>query len=151
MRDLLRLLDFLRKKKKDWSRGVQQNTRSQVQIDKVEKKIQICTIKYRAAHSALGALAQILEKGDSWQMEFKQLDNDHIKGLPSEGWGEGTRTLSWIWMTPGVVNPDSELNRPQLIDGGFCVVPICGDVNLPFLDSIASSMVSHSCSCYEMV
>jgi hypothetical protein len=38
MRDLLRLRDFLIKKKKNWSRGVQQNTRSQSEINKAEKK-----------------------------------------------------------------------------------------------------------------
>jgi hypothetical protein len=118
MRDLLRLRDFLIKKKKNWSRGVQQNTRSQSEINKAEKKIQACTVKYRAAHSALCVLAEILKKGNTWSMKFQQLKNDHVKGLPAEGWGEGTRTLSWIWMAPGVVNP--EMNKPQLIDGALC-------------------------------
>ena len=118
MRDLLRLRDFLIKKKKNWSRGVQQNTHSQSEINKAEKKIQACTSKYRAAHSALCVLAQILEKGYSWSTEFQQLKDNHVKGLPAEGWGEGTRTLSWIWMVPGVVDP--EMNKPQLIDGVLC-------------------------------
>ena len=118
MRDLLRLRDFLIKKKKNWSRGVQQNTRSQSEINKVEKKIQACTAKYRTAHSALRVLAEILKKGNTWSLEFQQLKDDHVKGLPAEGWGEGTRTLSWIWMVPGVVNP--EMNKPQLIDGALC-------------------------------
>jgi hypothetical protein len=118
MRDLLRLRDFLIKKKKNWSRGVQQNTRSQSEINKAEKKIQACIAKYRAAHSALCVLAEILKKGNAWSMEFQQLKDDHVKGLPAEGWGEGTRTLSWIWMAPGVVNP--EMNKPQLIDGALC-------------------------------
>ena len=118
MHDLLRLQDFLIKKKKNWSRGVQQNTRSQSEINKAEKKIQACAAKYRAAHTALCVLAQILKKGNSWSMEFQQLKDDHIKGLPAEGWGEGTRTLSWIWKAPGVDNP--EVNKPQLIDGTLC-------------------------------
>ena len=117
MRDCLRLLDFLIKKKKNWSRGVQQNTRSQTEINKAEKKVKACAAKYRTAHSALCALAQILKKGISWSMELKQLNNDDIKGLPAEGWGEGTRTLSWIWMAPGVASP--EMNKPQLIDGAL--------------------------------
>ena len=118
MRDLLRLRDFLIKNKKNWSRGVQQNTRSQSEINKAQKKIQACTTKYRAAHSALRILAKILEKGDAWSMEFRQLNDDDVSGLPAEGWGEGTRTLSWIWMAPGVDN--SETNKPQLIDGALC-------------------------------
>jgi hypothetical protein len=122
MRDLLRLRDFLIKKKKNWSRGVQQNTRSQSEINKAEKKIQACTAKYRAAHSALCVLAEILEKGNTWSMEFQLLKNDHVKGLPAEGLGEGTRSLSWIWMAPGVVNP--EMNRPQLIDGALFLISV---------------------------
>ena len=118
MRDLLRLRDFLIKNKKNWSRGVQQNTRSQSEINNAQKKIQACTTKYRAAHSALRILAEILEKGDTWSMEFRQLNDDDVSGLPAEGWGEGTRTLSWIWMAPGVDN--SETNKPQLIDGALC-------------------------------
>jgi hypothetical protein len=117
MCDLLRLRDFLIKKKKNWSRGVQQNTRSQSEINKADKKIQACAAKYRAAHSALCVLAEILKKGNTWSMEFQQLKDDHIKGLPAEGLGEGTRTLSWIWMAPGLVNP--EMNKPQLIDGAL--------------------------------
>ena len=120
MRDLLRLQDFLIQKKKNWSRGVQQNTRSQSEINQAQKKIQACTTKYRAAHSALHILAEILEKGNTWSVEFRQLNDDDIKGLPAEGWGEGTRTLSWIWIAPGVVNP--EINKPQLIDGAWLSV-----------------------------
>ena len=63
-------------------------------------------------------------------MEFQQLKDDHIKSLPAEGWGEGTKTLSWIWMTPGVANP--EMNKPQLIDGALCEIPNISDVDLPF-------------------
>ena len=89
LHDLLRLRDFLIKKKKNWSRGVQQNTRSQSEINKADKKIQACTAKYRTAHSALCVLAQILGKGNSWSVEFQQLKDDHIKSLPAEGLGEG--------------------------------------------------------------
>jgi hypothetical protein len=120
LRDLLCLRDFLIKKKKNWSRGVQQNTRSQSEINKAEKKIRACTAKYRSAYSALCVLAQILGKGNSWSVEFQQLKDDHIKGLPADGLGEGTRMLSWIWMAPGVVNVNPEMNKPQLIDGTLC-------------------------------
>ena len=127
MRDLLRLLDFLTKKKKNWSRGVQQNTRSQSEINKAEKKIKACAAKYQSAYSALCFLGQIMGKENSWTMEFQELKDDHIKGLPAEGWGEGTRTLSWIWMAPGVVSP--EMNKPQLIDGACDAFPV-SNVNL---------------------
>ena len=54
----------------------------------------------------------------NWSMEFRQLNDDDIRALPTEGWGKGTRTLSWIWIAPGVDNP--EMNKPQLIDGALC-------------------------------
>ena len=85
---------------------------------KHRKKIQACTTKYHAAHSALHILAEILEKGSTWSMEFQQLNDDDIRALPTDGWGKGTRTLSWIWIAPGVDNP--EMNKPQLIDGALC-------------------------------
>ena len=109
---------ILIKKKKNWSRGVQQNTWSQSEINKAEKKIKACTAKYHSAHSALCVLGQILGKGNSWRTEFQELKDDHVKSLPAEGWGKGTRAVSWIWMAPGVVN--TEMNRPQLIDGAWC-------------------------------
>ena len=150
MRDLLHLQDFLiRKKKKklvSWctakyvlSIGDQQST---------EKKNQACTTKYHAAHSALHILAEIMENGSTWSMEFRQLNDDDIRALHTDGWGEGTRTLSWISIAPVVDNP--EMNKPQLIDGALCDSDI-SVVNFEFLNSITNSMVSHSCSCYEMV
>ena len=96
LRDLLRLWDFLIKKKKNLSRGVQQNTRSQSEINKAEKKIQACTAKYLAAHSALCILVQILGKGSSWSMEFQQLKDDHIKSILGFGWFLVWPTLRWI-------------------------------------------------------
>ena len=118
MHDLLHLQDFLIKKKKNWSHGVQQNTCSQLEINKAQKKIQACTTKYCAAHSALRILAEILEKGSTWSMEFQQLNDNDVRAIPTDGWGEGTRTLFWIWIAPGVDNP--EMNKPQLIDGALC-------------------------------
>ena len=87
MHDLLHLQDFLIKKKKDWSHGVQQNTCSQLEINKAQKKIHACTTKYHAAHSALHILAKILEKGSTWSMEFQQLNDNDVRAIPTDGWG----------------------------------------------------------------
>ena len=119
MCDLLCLWDFLIKRKKKtglvvYSKIHALNRRS----TKHRKKIQACTTKYHAAHSALRILAEILEKGSTWSMEFQQLNDDDIRALPTDDWGKGTRTLSWIWIAPGVDNP--EMNKPQLIDGALC-------------------------------
>jgi hypothetical protein len=115
IRQNLRLRDFLLKKKKDWSRGVRENTRSQTAITQATNKVTAFTTKYRAARTALGNLAPLLNKGDKWSSEFLLLQDADIKGLPAEGWGEGTRKLSWIWMSQGVSN--AEMDEPQLIDG----------------------------------
>ena len=115
VRQNLRLRDFLLKKKKDWSRGVRENTRSQTAIAQATNKVTAFATKYRVARVALGILAPLLGKEDAWNSEFPILHDDDIKGLPAEGWGEGTRKLSWIWMSRGVSDPDTD--EPQLIDG----------------------------------
>lgn len=119
IRENLRLRDFLLKKKKDWSRGVRENTRSQTVITQAVNKVTASATKYRIARTALSNLAPLLEKEDKWSSEFLTLQEDDIKGLPAEGWGEGTRKLSWIWMSQGVSDPEKD--EPQLIDGSWFV------------------------------
>ncbi|KIL55356.1 hypothetical protein M378DRAFT_182256 [Amanita muscaria Koide BX008] len=113
LRQNLRLRDFLQKRKKDWARGVRQNTRSQALINQANTKIAASAAKYRVARIALGQLAPILNKGSSWMSGLCKLRESDIEGLPAEGWGEGWRTLSWIWMIAGITN---ESSPPQLID-----------------------------------
>ena len=102
MCDLLHLQDFLIRKKKTglmvYSKICALNRRS----TKHRKKNQACTTKYHAAHSALHILTEIMENGSTWSMEFWQLNDDDVRALPTDGWGEGTRTLSWIWIAPEV-------------------------------------------------
>ncbi|KAM6490840.1 hypothetical protein JOM56_013709 [Amanita muscaria] len=113
LRQNLRLRDFLQKRKKDWARGVCQNTRSQALINQANTKIAASAAKYCVARIALGQLAPILNKGFLWTSELHELKETDIEGLPVEGWGEGRRTLSWIWMTVGITD---ESSPPQLID-----------------------------------
>ena len=114
LRQNLRLHDFLKKKKRDWARGVRQNTRSQALIDQANAKIAATATKYRVAYMALHQLAPILNKGLSWTSKLRELRESDIVGLPAKGWGEGRRTLSWIWMMTGVTD---ETSTPQLVDG----------------------------------
>ena len=148
LRDSLRLKDYLLKTKKKSSRGVRENTRSQTQIDNAVKKVKSAAIKYRVARMALTTLAPILGKDDRWCSELKVLEDDDIRGLPVEGLGEGTRTLSWIW-TSAPISSD-EAAEPRMVDG----------LNIPFpslvkfinrsCSSIACSMVPLPSACYEV-
>ena len=115
LRQNLRVRDFLTKKKKDWARGVRQNTRSQTLILKTQGKIVAFATRYCVARNALSQLALPLQKGSLWNSEFRLLNDGDIQGLPAEGWGEGRRTLSWIWTTEGV--SDTTDYEPQLNDG----------------------------------
>jgi hypothetical protein len=115
LRDNLRLKEYLSKTKKQSSRGVRENTRSQTQINNVVKKIQTAAIKYRVARSALSALTPILGKDNKWSSELQVLKDNDIRSLPVEGLGEGSRTLSWIW-TSAPVSSD-EAAEPQMVDG----------------------------------
>ena len=121
LRDSLRLKDYLLKKKKTSSRGVRENTRSQTQISNAVKKVKTAAIKYRVARKALITLAPILGKDDNWCSELRVLEDNDVRGLPVEGLGEGTRTLSWIW-TSGPISSD-EAAEPQMVDG----------LNIPYL------------------
>ncbi|KAF8341780.1 hypothetical protein F5887DRAFT_1076370 [Amanita rubescens] len=116
LRQNIYLRDFLLKKKKDWSRGVRQNTRSQTLIDRAKTKVIACAAKYRIARIALGQLAPILDNDDSWATELRDLSESDIEGLPAEGWGEGRRRLSWIWVVAGVGAGDGTHSQP-LADG----------------------------------
>lgn len=117
LRQNLYLRDFLWKKKKEWSRGVRENTRSQVVIDRANAKITASATKYRIARIALCQLAPILNKDSkSWASELCELLEGDIEGLPAEGWGEGRRRLSWIWITAGVGVGNGSHSQP-LADG----------------------------------
>jgi hypothetical protein len=118
LRQNLRMRDFLLKKKKDWARGVRENTRSQTLINQTISKIASSATKYRVARAALKKLAPILGKEDTWDTEFRVLKEDEIQGLPAEGWGEGRRSLSWIWMA-AEASVSSESDQPRLNDSMF--------------------------------
>lgn len=115
LRDSLRLKDYLWKTKKKSSRGVRENTRSQTQMNNAVKKVKTAAIKYRVARMALVALAPILGKDNKWCSDLQDLRDDDIRGLPVEGLGEGTKTLSWIWTTVPISS--DEAAEPQMVDG----------------------------------
>lgn len=102
LRQNLRLDSFLMKKKKDWDRGVKQNTRSQTVIKQNMAKVNEGALKYRVARAALVKLAPLLGKSHGWAQALQPLADEDVRGLPVQGLGEGKRTMSWIWTSPGV-------------------------------------------------
>jgi hypothetical protein len=145
LRDSLRLKDYLLKNKKKNSRGVRENTRSQTQINNAVKKIKTAAIKYRVAHIALNALAPILGKDNKWCSELQVLKDDDIRGLPVEGLGEGSRTLSWIW-TSAPISSD-EAVEPQMVDG--LTIPLLSLIN--FINSSPSQRCAFNGAALEHV
>lgn len=119
LRQYLRLETFLRKRKKDWDRGVRQNTRSQTAVRQSQVKIEASSAKYRAAHGALCHLAPLLSKPDAWTKVLKPLADDDVKGIPLAGIGEGRVRLSWIWLTAGA----GETDQVGMHDG-MCVTQV---------------------------
>lgn len=118
MRQNLRLDSFLIKRKKDWSRGVRQNTRSQTTIQRNLAKVKTAVEKYRNAHAALMALQPLLGKPPRWAETLKVLKDEDVRGMPVSGIGEGRARLSWIWLSPGVAGGEAE--EPGLHDG-MCI------------------------------
>jgi hypothetical protein len=137
----LRLRDFLIKKKKDWSRGVRQNTRSNTVISQAIKKIEFSKTKYRVARNALKGLAPLLEKGEGWILEFRDLRDGDVVGLPATGLGEGWKSLSWIWITQGTY-PGPGAQEHQLADGIRFLISKLHVNGANSITSFATSVVS---------
>lgn len=99
--------------------GQRQNTRARSTISHVEAKIDSDVARYHAAYTALSALSSILEK-QNWNQEFRVLSRDDVRGISQgiEGSTEGTRQLSWIWVTQGVgTNAEQKMQ-----DGMFLII-----------------------------
>jgi len=118
IRQHLRLDSYLTKRKKDWDRGVRQNTRSMTTIEHNLSKMRAAVEKYRTAHRALTALESLITTSGQWKTVLKELADGDIRGLPVQGLGEGKRMLSWIWTASGVLGgePTGD-DDPSLHDG----------------------------------
>ena len=119
----------------------------QIQINNAVKKVKAATIKYCVARLALVILTPILGKDNKWCSELQILWDNDIRGLPVEGLGKGTRTLSWIW-TSGPISSD-EAAKPQMVDGLY--IPLSSFIK--FINSsfsTAHSMVSLLSTSYEV-
>ncbi|KIY44623.1 hypothetical protein FISHEDRAFT_77365 [Fistulina hepatica ATCC 64428] len=108
MQRSLRLNSYLAKSKRDWSRGVAANTRSQTAIQRVDQHIRGHISQYHDARTALKVLTQSLNKGGSWAIRFRELSDEDVRPLPVDGLGEGGRASSWIWRVGSMGQGTSE-------------------------------------------
>lgn len=97
----LRLLSFMTKDKKDWSRGVRANTRAGTAISNTRQRIRNTGEVYRTARAAIHNLSPLLQKGEQWTTTFRHLTDSDLTRLPVDRLdvGEGTLKISWIWTT----------------------------------------------------
>jgi hypothetical protein len=73
------------------------NTRARSLISQFRSKVMRTANCYRAAYKAL----LVLDPNGEWITRLKELKDDDIKGpRRDEEEAEGTRQLSWIWLTP---------------------------------------------------
>jgi hypothetical protein len=87
-------------------------------IVRASSKVEASAAKYRASRIALTQLAPYLGKeDDAWGTEFLVLTDKDITGLPMEGWGEGSRSLSWIWTMAEATATGDPDDQPRLTDG----------------------------------
>ncbi|KAF7971367.1 hypothetical protein HWV62_21322 [Athelia sp. TMB] len=103
LRQQLRLKAHLLGFKFRFDRGQKQNLRSSDVVSRVRVKIDESADRYRSAREALISLdAHIGEVG--WEVLLPVLADDDIRQLGEGrvGESEGTRTLSWIWLSRGI-------------------------------------------------
>ena len=77
--------------------GQKANTRARSLITRFQSKVMHTANRYRAARQALLAL----DPHGGWIMRLRELKADDVKGPKrDDDEAEGTRQLSWIWLTP---------------------------------------------------
>ena len=112
IRGHLEVRAHLYKFKDRFARGQHANTRSQALIKAINAKIDSDAERYRAAYSAINALAVPLIK-THWQTNLRPLLNVDIRHVTEseQAETEGRRKLSWIWSANASPNvPDATGN-----------------------------------------
>lgn len=130
LRRYLRLRSYLLKRKDMYSRGVAQNTRSNVAIQRAQKQINWAASKYRRVRGLLVALRPIsldLRARPSWQNDLSVLSDQDIRGLSDGLFGdsEGSRTISWIWMSTSHSAGTDNIEKDEHLQEGLCSSQIC--------------------------
>lgn len=142
LRRHLRLRSYLLKRKDMYSRGVAQNTRANVAIQRAQKQINWAASKYRRVRGLLIALRPIsldLQARPSWQNDLLVLGDKDIRGLSEGLFGdsEGSRTISWIWMsTSHTTGTDNIENDEHLQEGMIPLASLDLRCSSPFLIAV---------------
>lgn len=103
--------------KKRFSRGVNENLRSNDTIRNSQGRIDSAARQYRRARAALLKLSSkpgvSKVRSPTWEVNLRELHAADIRGLDEGAEGEtmGTRTLSWIWIAEGVTITEGEENE----------------------------------------
>lgn len=109
-----------------YTRGVAQNTRANTAIQRAQSQVKWAASKYRRVRALLIKLRPVPVEYSlraRWQIDLQVLHEKDIRGLSDGMYGdtEGTRTLSWIWMTSpqpsGTVDRDNIDTDLQLQEG----------------------------------
>jgi hypothetical protein len=112
LRQSLTVRAHLNKYKQDQVRGQHSNTRARTLLNKAEARTEGIANRYRAARASHLTLAGPGE----WETILRPLRAQDIRSLSTPednadrvhgALGEGHRTLSWIWIAAGGVDPDS--------------------------------------------
>jgi hypothetical protein len=118
LRRALSVFAHLRSYKIREVRGQRANTRANALVERSQARTNAISARYRDARAAYLKL----HGPGEWEQHLKELKKDDIRPLVDheeepektasqkrkQGPREGHRTLSWIWMAPGVVANDSE-------------------------------------------
>ncbi|EMD32481.1 hypothetical protein CERSUDRAFT_58620 [Gelatoporia subvermispora B] len=122
LRQHLRLRSSLCKLKDRFSRGVRTVTRALAIVANVEQRIKSDGQRYRAARTALMALAARLPDKEGWDAHLKALLDQDVREMhvDLDGVSEGRRTLSWIWCMPGLSNADDSAGTQEALRIEWC-------------------------------
>lgn len=103
LRERLRLQSHMWKYKDRHVVGQRASTRQYNLIQRVDKKVQASTAKYRRARQALSKLSDRVMQ-TSWRSRLMRLQDDDVRMMNAgqQGESEGKRKMSWIWLVQGV-------------------------------------------------
>ena len=120
LRGHLEVRSHLYKFKDRFARGQRANTRSQAIIKQADAKIDADAARYRAAYSALRALATPLCKS-GWDEHLVPLHAGDIRHVTegAEGETEGRRTMSWIWRAAASPPSDTPGGEGNPLEGSL--------------------------------
>lgn len=121
LRQALRSCAYMLRFKDRFLRGQGANTRARNCLKSVDAKIDASAAKYRVAHSALLGRSPLLGKV-GWMTSLRYLEKDDIRSMTDgteDRASEGRRRLSWIWLSCGYNDGDTEKEGDKSLQDGM--------------------------------